>query len=324
MVALRRARPPTAPFKNNTATNPRPCGANDMNQEQLNKVQSQDGFIAALDQSGGSTPKALKLYGVDESEYSGDDEMFAKVHEMRTRIITSKSFGGDRILGAILFENTMDREIGGKPTAAYLWEDKQVVPFLKVDKGLADLEDGVQVMKPMPELDALLARANAAGIFGTKMRSVIKSASPTGIKKVVDQQFEIGRRIVAAGLVPIIEPEVDIHAGDKAECEAILKTNLLEHLNKLSKDQKVMLKLTLPEKDGFYKECIDHPQCVRVVALSGGYSREEANARLARNHGMVASFSRALSEGLNAKQSPEEFDAMLDSSIQSIFEASKT
>jgi len=295
-----------------------------MNQKQLEKIRSQAGFIAALDQSGGSTPKALKLYGVDESEYSGDEEMFAKVHEMRTRIITSKSFGGNRILGAILFENTMDREIGGKPTAAYLWDDKQVVPFLKVDKGLADEADGVQVMKPMPALDALLARANQAGIFGTKMRSVIKSANPSGIKRVVDQQFEIGKRILAAGLVPIIEPEVDIKSPTKAECEALLKAELLAHLSQLKGDQKVMLKLTLPEQDDFYKECIEHPQCLRVVALSGGYSREEANARLSRNHGMVASFSRALSEGLNAKQTPAEFDQMLDQSIQSIFEASKT
>jgi fructose-bisphosphate aldolase class I len=295
-----------------------------MTSEQFTKVQSQDGFIAALDQSGGSTPKALKLYGVDESEYSGDEEMFAKVHEMRTRIITSPSFSGSRILGAILFENTMDREIEGKPTAQYLWEEKQVVPFLKVDKGLADEENGVQVMKPMPDLDALLARANAAGIFGTKMRSVIKSANADGIKAVVDQQFEIGKRIVAAGLVPIIEPEVDIHSPQKAECEDMLEANILAHLNALGADEQVMLKLTLPETDGFYAECIAHPNCVRVVALSGGYSREEANARLSRNHGMVASFSRALSEGLSAGQTAEEFDAMLDSSIASIFEASKT
>jgi fructose-bisphosphate aldolase class I len=296
-----------------------------MNQDQLNKVRNQDGFIAALDQSGGSTPKALKLYGVSESEYSGDEEMYAKVHEMRTRIITSKAFNGDRILGAILFENTMDREIEGKPTATYLWDEKQVVPFLKVDKGLADVEDGVQVMKPMPKLDELLARAGQAGIFGTKMRSVIQGGStPGGIKRVVDQQFEIGRRICAAELVPIIEPEVDIHAEDKAACEERLKAELLDHLNKLAPDEMVMLKLTLPETDGFYKECIQHPQCVRVVALSGGYPRDEANDRLARNEGMIASFSRALSEGLNAKQTQAEFDAMLDTAIQSIFEASRT
>jgi len=295
-----------------------------MNSQQLEKIQSQDGFIAALDQSGGSTPKALRLYGVEESEYSGDEEMFDKVHQMRTRIMTSPKFGGDRILGAILFEMTMDREVEGKPTAQYLWEEKQVVPFLKVDKGLADEDDGVQVMKPMPELDALLARANQHGVFGTKMRSVIKLASPTGVKAVVDQQFEIGRRIVAAGLVPIIEPEVDIHSPQKAEAETLLKANLLEHLNALGADEKVMLKLTLPEEDNFYKECIEHPNCLRVVALSGGYSREEANARLARNNGMTASFSRALSEGLNAQQTDDEFNAMIDSSIQSIFDASKT
>jgi fructose-bisphosphate aldolase class I len=295
-----------------------------MTSAQLQKIQSQDGFIGALDQSGGSTPKALGLYGIGPSEYSGDEEMFAKVHEMRTRIITSPSFGGDRILGAILFENTMDREIGGKPTAHYLWDDKQVVPFLKVDKGLADENDGVQVMKAMPALDALLARANQAGIFGTKMRSVIKMASPSGVKAVVDQQFEIGLRIVAAGLVPIIEPEVDINSPQKAEAETLLKTNLLEHLNSLGADQKVMLKLTLPEEDNFYADCVKHPNVLRVFALSGGYSREEANARLTRNNGVAASFSRALSEGLGAKQSDADFNAMLDSSIQSIFDASRT
>jgi fructose-bisphosphate aldolase class I len=293
-------------------------------QQMLQKVQSQAGFIAALDQSGGSTPKALRLYGVAESEYSGDEEMFDKVHQMRTRIITSKSFGGDRILGAILFENTMDREIGGKPTAQYLWEDKQVVPFLKVDKGLAEEADGVQVMKPMPDLDALLDRAVTNGVFGTKMRSVIKRANPAGIKAVVDQQFEIGKQIMAKGLVPIIEPEVDIKSPEKAECEKLLKENILAHLNQLKPDQKVMLKLTLPEVDDFYADCIAHPNVLRVVALSGGYSRQEANERLARQHGMVASFSRALSEGLNAQQSDAEFDKMLDESIASIFAASKT
>ena len=293
-------------------------------EQQLQKIKTQDGFIAALDQSGGSTPKALGLYGVDESAYNGDDEMFDVVHQMRTRIMTSPSFGGDRILGAILFENTMDREVEGKGTAQYLWQEKQVVPFLKVDKGLADENDGVQVMKPMPELDALLARAKKAGIFGTKMRSVIKKASPSGVKAVVDQQFEIGLRIVAAGLVPIIEPEVDIHSPQKAEAEALLKQNILDHLNKLKPDQLVMLKLTLPETDNFYKECIDHPNVVRVVALSGGYSREEANARLTRNNGMIASFSRALSEGLKAQQSDEEFNAMMNDSIESIYQASKT
>ena len=244
---------------------------------QLEKIKTQDGFIAALDQSGGSTPKALRLYGVEENEYSGDDEMFAKVHEMRTRIITSPSFGGNRILGAILFENTMDREIGGKGSAQFLWHDKEVVPFLKVDKGLADENDGVQVMKPIPGLDALLDRAKQNDVFGTKMRSVIKMASPTGVKAVVDQQFEIGRQICAKGLVPIIEPEVDINSPQKAEAEGLLKTAMLEHLNKLGADEHVMLKLTLPEQDNFYKECIDHPKVLRVVALSGGYSREEAN-----------------------------------------------
>jgi fructose-bisphosphate aldolase class I len=295
-----------------------------MNQDQLKKIQTQDGFIAALDQSGGSTPKALKLYGLDESAWSSEDEMFDRVHQMRTRIITSKSFGGERILGAILFEMTMDREIGGKPTAEYLWSERQVVPFLKVDKGLADERDGVQVMKPMPGLDALLERAKKNGVFGTKMRSVIKLANAAGVKAVVDQQFEIGRRIVAAGLVPIIEPEVDIKSPQKAAAEALLKAALLEHLDGLGADEKVMLKLTLPEQDGFYAECIDHANVLRVVALSGGYSRDDANARLARNHGMVASFSRALTEGLTAQQSQEEFDRALDGSIQSIFEASRT
>lgn len=295
-----------------------------MNTEQLNKVQNDDGFIAALDQSGGSTPKALHLYGVEESEYSGDEQMFDMVHAMRSRIVTSPSFNGDRILGAILFEMTMDREVNGKSTAQFLWDEKRVVPFLKVDKGLADEANGVQIMKPMPQLDELLDRAVANGIFGTKMRSVIKLANADGVKAVVDQQFEVGKRIVAKGLVPIIEPEVDIHSPEKAQAEPLLKAALLEHLNALGADQKVMLKLTLPETDNFYKECIEHPNCVRVVALSGGYSREEANARLGRNHGMIASFSRALSEGLSAKQSEAEFDKTLDASIQSIFDASKT
>ncbi|MHC4376321.1 MAG: fructose bisphosphate aldolase [Planctomycetota bacterium] len=293
-------------------------------ESQLQKVQSQDGFIAALDQSGGSTPKALKLYGVDESEYNGDDEMFAKVHEMRTRIITSPAFTGERILGAILFENTMDREIAGKGTADFLWSEKQVVPFLKVDKGLADVENDAQVMKPMPQLDELLDRGKAKGIFGTKMRSVIKAANATGVKAVVDQQFEIGRRIVAKGLVPIIEPEVDIHSTTKSEAEVMLRDAMMAHLDGLGSDEKVMLKLTLPEEANFYKPCIDHRNVVRVVALSGGYSREEANRRLSENHGMIASFSRALSEGLSAQQSADEFNGTLDSSIQSIFEASRT
>jgi fructose-bisphosphate aldolase class I len=295
-----------------------------MNAKQLKKVQSQDGFLAALDQSGGSTPKALKLYGIAESEYSGEAAMYDKVHQMRTRIVTSKSFNGDRILGAILFENTMDREVSGKPTATYLWENKRVVPFLKVDKGLADDADGVQLMKPMPDLDKLLQRAVKAGVFGTKMRSVIKEANPKGIQAVVDQQFEVGLRILKAGLVPIIEPEVDIKSPQKAECEKLLKAAILAHLGKLKGDQKVMLKLTLPDKDNFYAECIAHPQCLRVVALSGGYTRDDANQKLARNKGMIASFSRALTEGLSAKQSDEQFDEAMDQSIQSIFEASRT
>ncbi len=294
-----------------------------MNQEQLEKVRSADGFIAALDQSGGSTPKALRLYGVEESEYSGDAEMFDKVHEMRARIMMSPSFGGDRILAAILFEMTMDREVGGKPTAQYLWEDKQVVPILKTDKGLADENNGTQLMKPFPELDALLDRGVAKGIFGTKMRSVIKLANADGIKAVVDQQFEVGRQILAKGLVPILEPEVDINSPEKAQAEDLLKAELLKGLHGLG-DLKVMFKLTLPDQDGFYKECIEHPNMIRVVALSGGYSREDANAKLARNHGMVASFSRALTEGLTAQQSDAEFDKMLDGSIQSIFDASRT
>ncbi len=293
-------------------------------EDQRQKVATQDGFIAALDQSGGSTPKALKLYGVPETAYSGDEEMFDKVHEMRTRIITSPSFGGDRILGAILFEMTMDREIAGQPTAHYLWGQKEIVPFLKVDKGLADEKDGVQVMKPMPGLDELLARGKKGGIFGTKMRSVVKLANPAGIKAVVDQQFEVGKRILAAGLIPIIEPEVDIKSPQKREAETLLKEAILGQLGQLAKGQQVMLKLTLPEVDGFYKECIGHANCLRVVALSGGYSRDDANARLTRNQGMIASFSRALSEGLSAQQSDAEFNKTLDLSIESIFQASKT
>ena len=295
-----------------------------MNQDQLEKVRTADGFIAALDQSGGSTPKALRLYGIPESEYSGDAEMFDKVHEMRARIMTSKSFGGDRILGAILFEMTMDREVEGKPTAHYLWEEKNVVPFLKTDKGLAEEKDGVQLMKTFPELDSLLDRGVEKGLFGTKMRSVVKLANEAGVKAVVDQQFEIGKRIVGKGLVPIIEPEVDIHSPEKAGAEDLLKASILEHLNGLGSDEKVMLKLTIPDKNDFYKECIEHPNIVRVVALSGGYTRDDANEKLARNHGMIASFSRALTEGLTAQQSQAEFDKMLDESIQSIFDASRT
>ncbi len=291
--------------------------------DQLNRFRANDGaFIAALDQSGGSTPKALGLYGISADAWSSDDEMFSIVHEMRTRIITSPSFDSERILAAILFENTMDRDIEGQPTADYLWNVKGVVPILKVDKGLADESDGVQLMKPMPDLDALLEKARAKNIFGTKMRSVIKQANAAGIKAIVAQQFEVGRQIVAAGLVPIIEPEVDINCPDKAEAEAMLRTEILAELNSLGPDQLVMLKLTLPEEGGFYTECIDHPNCVKVVALSGGYSREEANRRLAQNPRMVASFSRALAEGLTAQQSDDEFDAMLNDSIQSIRDAS--
>ena len=295
-----------------------------MNDHQLEKIRDRDGFIAALDQSGGSTPKALRLYGIGEDAWSGDDEMFSIVHGMRIRIVTSPSFGGDRILGAILFENTMDREIEGKPSARYLWEEKNVVPFLKVDKGLAPEEDGAQVMKPMPELDSLLARAKENGVFGTKMRSVIKLANPAGVKAVVDQQFEIGRRIVEAGLVPIIEPEVDIHSPEKEQAETLLKDAMLAHLDALGSEQKVMLKLTLPERENFYAECVNHPNVLRVAALSGGYTREEANTRMTRNHGVIASFSRALTEGLTAQQTDDEFNEMLDSSIASIFEASRT
>ena len=295
-----------------------------MNDKQLEKIRDQDGFIAALDQSGGSTPKALRLYGIDEGAWSGDDEMFSIVHGMRTRIVTSPSFGGDRILGAILFENTMDREIEEKPSARYLWEEKNIVPFLKVDKGLAAEADGVQLMKPMPALDSLLDRAKANGVFGTKMRSVVKLANPAGVKAVVDQQFEIGRRIVDAGLVPIIEPEIDIHSPEKEQAEVLSKDAILAHLDALEADKKVMLKLTLPERENFYAECVNHPNVLRVAALSGGYTREEANARMARNNGVIASFSRALTEGLTAQQTDEEFNAILDSSIASIFEASKT
>ena len=293
-------------------------------EKQLEKIKTAPGFIAALDQSGGSTPKALGLYGVSSDAWSNDDEMFAIVHEMRSRIITSPAFTGERILGAILFENTMDREIDGTPTATYLWEQKNIVPFLKVDKGLANEENGVQLMKPMPDLADLLGKAKRAEIFGTKMRSVIKHANPAGIEAIVKQQFDIGRQIAAAGFVPIIEPEVDINCPVKAECEDILHTHLMRHLNELGGNETVMLKLTLPEKDNRYKDCIAHGNVARVVALSGGYSREEANARLARNNGMVASFSRALSEGLSAQQSDEEFNATLDASIGSIFEASNT
>ena len=295
-----------------------------MNDRQLEKIRFREGFIAALDQSGGSTPKALRLYGVGDDAWSGDDEMFDVVHAMRTRIITSPSFGGDRILGAILFEDTMGREIGGRPSARYLWEEKGVVPFLKVDRGLGAEADGVRTMKPMPALDSLLARAKENGVFGTKMRSVVRLANPAGVKAVVDQQFEIGRRILDAGLAPIIEPEIDIHSPEKAQAEALLKEALLAHLDALGPDRRVMLKLTLPERENFYAGCVNHPAVLRVAALSGGYTREEANARMARNGGVIASFSRALTEGLTVQQTDDEFNAMLDASIASIFEASKT
>ena len=295
-----------------------------LHEQQLQKMQTQPGFIAALDQSGGSTPNALRLYGIKEGAWANEEEMFALVHQMRTRLITSPSFTGERILAAILFENTMDRDIAGQPTADYLWQVKRVVPFLKVDQGLAAEQDGVQLMRPMPALAALLAKAKAKGIFGTKMRSVIKYAHAAGIKDVVHQQFDVAGQISAAGLVPIIEPEVDIHCPDKAKAEEVLKAALLAALDALPGEQLVMLKLTLPEQDNFYAACIRHPQVVRVVALSGGYTREEANRRLRRQHGMVASFSRALVEGLTAQQSEAEFNAQLDTYIQSIFEASNT
>ena len=296
-----------------------------MNQKQLEKMKNGKGFIAALDQSGGSTPKALRLYGVEESAYSNDEEMFTLVHEMRTRIIKSPSFTSDRVLAAILFENTMDRKIDDKFTADYLWDVKGIIPILKVDKGLMDLEGGVQLMKPIPGLDKLLSRArDERHIFGTKMRSVIKEAAEEGIKKIVDQQFEIGLQIAAAGLVPILEPEVDIHCPDKAKAEEILKKNIMEHLAKLPEDTKLMFKVTIPTIPDTYAELIADPRVVRVVALSGGYTREDSNKKLAENHGLIASFSRALSEGLNAKQTAAEFDAMLKASVDSIYEASIT
>lgn len=292
--------------------------------KQLQKMKTAPGFIAALDQSGGSTPKALVAYGLKNDAWTNDQEMYLLVHQMRTRIITSPSFTGARILGAILFENTMDRDIEGQPTADYLWTTKQVVPFLKVDQGLAAEQDGVQLMKPIGSLVELLAKAKSKRIFGTKMRSVIKSANQAGIKEVVRQQFEIARQIIATGLIPIIEPEVDIHCPDKARAEELLLAALFEGLDHLSTGEMVMFKLTPPEVDNFYQECVSHPKVVRVVALSGGYSLEEANNRLRRNHGIVASFSRALVEGLSAQQSDAEFDIRLDSNIQSIFEASNT
>lgn len=295
-----------------------------ISKDQLARMREGKGFIAALDQSGGSTPKALRLYGIEESEYSGDAQMFDLIHGMRTRMVKSPAFDGRRVLGAILFEGTMDRDIDGIGAAEFLWSKKQVIPFLKVDKGLADEANGVQMMKPMPDLDALLARGVAKGIFGTKMRSVIKEANPAGIKAVVAQQFEVGRQILRAGLVPIIEPEVDINSPSKAAAEALLRTEILAELNSLAEGQEVMLKLTLPDADNFYAELVSHPRVVRVVALSGGYSRDESNARLSRNNGVIASFSRALTEGLSAKQSEDEFNKMLDDTIEGIYRASIT
>jgi fructose-bisphosphate aldolase class I len=292
--------------------------------DQLKKIKNDKGFIAALDQSGGSTPKALKLYGVNENAWSNEEEMYTVVHKMRTRIMTSPAFTGKRLVGAILFENTMDREVEGKPTPTYLWDVKGVVPFLKVDKGLAEEKDGVQVMKPIGGLDALLKKAKSKDVFGTKMRSVIKQANEAGINAVVKQQFEVGKQIIGAGLVPIIEPEVDIKTPNKAKAEELLKAAILKELNALKPDQKVMLKLTIPDKDDYYADLIKHPNVLRVVALSGGYTREDANKRLTRNHGMSASFSRALAEGLTAQQSDKEFNAALDQSIESIYQASIT
>jgi fructose-bisphosphate aldolase class I len=299
-------------------------GAILMNEQQLHKVKQDRGFIAALGQSSGSTPKALELYGIAADAYSDDDEMFALIHQMRTRMITSPGFNGDRILGAILFESTMDRDIEGKGSADYLWRDKRVVPFLKVDNGLDAEIDGVQTMKPIPGLDALLARAREKGIFGTKMRSVIKRPDDAGIKAVVDQQFELARQILAADLVPIVEPEVDLNSPEKARVETLLKAAIIEQVSQLDPPQLIMLKLTLPEVDNFYAELLPHPSILHVVALSGGYTRQEANTRLARNHGVIASFSRALSEGLSVRQSDEDFNAALDRSIATMFEASDT
>ena len=295
-----------------------------INPEQLQKAKSDKGFIAALDQSGGSTPKALKLYGVEESEYKNDAEMFDLVHAMRTRIIKSPAFTGSRILGAILFEMTMNRTIDGKGTAEFLWQNKQILPFLKVDNGLADDSNGAQIMKPIPELGTRLESAKSHGVFGTKMRSVIKLGNKTGISDVVKQQFEIGKEILNAGLVPIIEPEVDIKSPEKSDAEILLKAEILDQLNSLAGEQNVMLKLTLPNETGFYAELVKHPRVVRVVALSGGYSREDANKKLAQNHGVIASFSRALTEGLSAQQSETQFNGALDAAIQAIYQASNT
>ena len=295
-----------------------------LKEQQQRKIKTQPGFIAALDQSGGSTPKALRAYGITEGSWSNEEEMFTLVHQMRARIITSPVFNGDRILAAILFEGTMDRDIEGQPAADYLWNVKRIVPFLKVDKGISEEKDGVQLLKPMPELAALLDKANAKGIFGTKERSFIKQANPAGVKAIVSQQFEVAAQIRAAGLVPIIEPEVDIHCPEKAKAETLLNAAILEHLNKLSPGQLVMLKITLPEEADLYLDCVKHPNVLKVVALSGGYSLKEGNERLRRNHGVIASFSRALLDGLTIQQSADEFDAELDATMQSIFEASNT
>lgn len=295
---------------------------NAINPEQAKQMTEGKGFIAALDQSGGSTPKALGLYGVTEDQWTNEDEMFDLVHEMRTRIIKSPSFNSDHIIGAILFEQTMDREIDGMPTAQYLWEKKGIVPFLKTDKGLADKANGVQLMKPCPGLDELLERGVAKGIFGTKMRSFVAEANEAGIKENVEQQFEFAKQVLSHGLVPIVEPEVDINAADKAEAEAILRDELIKHLDALPEGEQVMIKVTIPSEDGFYTPLVEHPKCMRVVALSGGYPREEANERLSRQPGMIASFSRALSEGLSAQQSDEEFDATMADSVKGIYEAS--
>ena len=293
-------------------------------EEQLEKMRHHPGFIAALDQSGGSTPGALRAYGIKDDAWTNEEQMFGIVHQMRIRIMTSPAFTGERILGAILFEDTIDRDVEGKPTADYLWNVKRIVPFLKVDKGLAAESGGVQLMKPMPELAALLDKANAKRIFGTKMRSFIRQATGAGIKDIVTQQFTVARQIIAAGLVPIVEPEVDIHCPRKAEAETLLKSAILAELDALPADDLLMLKLTLPEEDDHYAELVSHPRVIRVVALSGGYTREEGNRRLRRNHGIVASFSRALVEGLSARQSDTEYNALLEGSIQSIFEASNT
>ena len=293
-----------------------------MNQQMFDQVKAGKGFIAALDQSGGSTPKALKFYGVEESEYSGDEAMFDLIHKMRSRLIKSKVFTGDRIVGAILFEMTMERQIDGIGSAEFLWNNKKIVPFLKIDNGLAAESNDVQLMKPIPELSARIAAANKHGVFGTKMRSVINLANAAGIEAVVAQQFEIGKEIIAGGLIPIIEPEVNIKSEQKAQAEEILKTSLISHLNKLNENQTVMLKLSLPTKPNLYQDLVNHPRVLKVVALSGGYSRDDANKMLAENKGVIASFSRALTEGLSAKQSDDQFDALLDSTIQSIFDAS--